>query len=82
MKTLPITLAQWFAPWLALWIGMAGCCLAAPPAPAPGETTAAAPLDDAELERSGAVIGAIEIDTGNVFDPSVSGENRPAYRVA
>jgi hypothetical protein len=51
-------------------------------APALAATTLDAVPDDATLERLGAVIGAIEVHVGNVFDTADEREQHRLYRLA
>jgi hypothetical protein len=61
------------APLLAAALGVADL-------PAAADTQALPSLE--ELERQGAVIGAIRVDTRNIFDLSIPGESSAPYRFA
>jgi hypothetical protein len=64
--------------------GLAACVLAAAAALAAGEADPppAGPPDPAALCAPGTVIGAIDIETVNVFDTSIPAENKGIYRAA
>ncbi len=70
-----------------------GLPLPAPEAPAPAVDPATVPAleplpdlasvpDDATLEASGAVIGAIRLRIGNIFDPTLPGEDNTIFQAA